>query len=138
MVRLVTWASGWCVRDGGIMDNEAAWSWVSLFGTRLREWTKARAPGPTDESLMTHAMVLTGVDLDKCREAHRAGAWKTAGARTAGKDGYFVMSDKWFDGVHLSGGGGREVPDRRRSCKPHTRPEPIVLEPWDPMGSLAL
>ena len=48
------------------------------------------------ESLMTHAMVFQGVNLDGQWPAPCAGEWKTAGAKDAGEDGYYVMSDDWF------------------------------------------
>ena len=48
------------------------------------------------ESLMTHAMVLTGVDLD---EAGQSRKWKVENSwgDKVGTDGYFVASDAWMD-----------------------------------------
>ena len=48
------------------------------------------------ESLMTHAMVLTGVDLD---ENGKAKKWKVENSwgEKVGDKGYFVASDAWMD-----------------------------------------
>lgn len=48
------------------------------------------------ESLMTHAMVLTGVDLD---ENGKAKKWKVENSwgEKVGNKGYFVASDAWMD-----------------------------------------
>jgi len=48
------------------------------------------------ESLMTHAMVITGVDLD---ENDRPIRWKVENSwgKDRGKDGFYVMSDEWFE-----------------------------------------
>ena len=48
------------------------------------------------ESLMTHAMVLTGVDLD---ENGKSTKWKVENSwgDKVGTDGYFVASDAWMD-----------------------------------------
>ena len=48
------------------------------------------------ESLMTHAMVLMGVNLDK---DGKPTMWRVENSwgKDAGKDGYYIMSDKWFD-----------------------------------------
>ena len=52
-----------------------------------------------------------------------------------GQNGFFVMNDSWFD-EHMF-----EVAARKRYLPPTLRKAlalpPIVLPPWDPMGSLA-
>ena len=52
------------------------------------------------ESLMTHAMVLTGVDLD---ENGKSLKWKVENSwgDKVGNKGYFVASDAWMDEFYL-------------------------------------
>jgi len=85
-------------------------------------------------SVMTHAMVLTGVDLD---DRGRPRKWKVENSwgDKVGDKGYFVMSDAWFDEYMF------EVVIARRHLPKKVlkalETEPVVLPPWDPMGSLA-
>ena len=48
------------------------------------------------ESLMTHAMVFQGVNLDEEGKPNR---WRVENSwgDAPGKKGYYVMSDEWFD-----------------------------------------
>ena len=86
------------------------------------------------ESLMTHAMVLTGVDLD---EAGPSRKWKVENSwgDKVGTDGYFVASDAWMDEYTYQIVVRKEflTPDELAAYEA----EPIVLAPWDPMGALA-
>ena len=87
------------------------------------------------ESLMTHAMVLMGVNLDEDGKPTR---WRVENSwgKDAGKDGYYIMSDKWFDEfTYQVVVDEKYLTDEERA---QFKQEPIVLEPWDPMGSLAL
>ena len=86
------------------------------------------------ESLMTHAMVITGVDLD---ENDRPIRWKVENSwgKDRGKDGFYVMSDEWFEEYAY-----QILLDRKYFTDEQAKQfdlEPIVLKPWDPMGSLA-
>ena len=86
------------------------------------------------ESLMTHAMVLTGVDLD---EAGRPLKWKVENSwgEKVGTDGYFVASDAWMDEYTYQIVVRKELLTAEELTAYEA--EPIVLAPWDPMGALA-
>jgi len=85
------------------------------------------------DSLMTHAMVFTGVDLHDGRPRR----WRVEnswGPEKADK-GFWTMTDSWF-GEHVF-----EVAVHRSRLPAELRnqlaEEPIVLPAWDPMGALA-
>ena len=85
------------------------------------------------ESLMTHAMVFTGVNLIN----NVPNRWKVENSwgEKNGEKGYFVMSDKWFEEYTY-----QIVIDKKylsEELKKAWELEPIILKPWDPMGSLA-
>lgn len=87
------------------------------------------------ESLMTHAMVLTGVDLD---ENGKANKWKVENSwgEKVGNKGYFVASDSWMDEYTYQIVVRKEFLTEAELAAYES--EPIVLAPWDPMGALAL
>ena len=85
-------------------------------------------------SAMTHAMVLTGADLD---EAGRPRKWRVENSwgKKFGRKGYFVMSGDWFEEYMFE-----VVVDKAfvpADVLALLETEPVVLPPWDPMGSLA-
>lgn len=85
------------------------------------------------ESLMTHAMVLTGVDLVDGQPTK----WKVENSwgDKVGTKGYFAMSDDWFDKfVYQVVVNTRYMSDEQ---KKNQQKEPKLLDPWDPMGALA-
>ena len=86
------------------------------------------------ESLMTHAMVLTGVDLD---ENGKAKKWKVENSwgEKVGNKGYFVASDAWMDEYTYQIVVRKEFLTVAELAAYEA--EPIVLAPWDPMGALA-
>lgn len=86
------------------------------------------------ESLMTHAMVLTGVDLAKNGEPLK---WKVENSwgEKVGDKGYFVASDAWMDEFTYQIVVRKEfLTDEELAAY---EAEPTVLAPWDPMGALA-
>ncbi len=86
------------------------------------------------DSAMNHAMVLCGVNLDENGKPNR---WKIENSwgDEAGEKGYFVASDAWFDEFTY------QVIINKKYLKNEwlkvLSEEPIELEPWDPMGTLA-
>lgn len=85
-------------------------------------------------SEMTHAMVLTGVDLDETGKPRKWRVENSWGAKIGDK-GYMCMMDEWFDEYLF------EITVRRKYLSPELlsvlSTEPVVLPPWDPMGTLA-
>ncbi len=85
------------------------------------------------ESQMTHAMVMAGVNLVD----GVPNRWKVENSwgKDAGNDGFFVMSDQWFDQyMYQLVVDKRYLTDEERAILDM---EPTRLAPWDPMGSLA-
>lgn len=85
------------------------------------------------ESLMTHAMVLTGVDVVDGVSTK----WKVENSwgEKVGEKGFFVMSDAWMDEYTY------QIVIRKEFLSAELlkawEEEPKVLAPWDPMGALA-
>lgn len=86
------------------------------------------------ESLMTHAMVLTGVDLD---EKNQPLKWKVENSwgEKVGNKGYFVASDSWMDDYTYQIVVRKDLLTQEELNAYHA--EPTLLAPWDPMGALA-
>ena len=103
----------------------------SLFNTEFKLDKKARLD--YGESLMTHAMAFTGVNLvdGKPNRYKVENSW----GKEPGYDGFFAMDDEWFNEYVY-----QIVIDKKYLTKEELEAynsDPIVLEPWDPMGSLA-
>lgn len=86
------------------------------------------------ESLMTHAMVLTGVDLDNNEQPLK---WKVENSwgDKVGDKGYFVASDSWMDEYTYQIVVRKEFLTQEELAAYQAQPQ--VLAPWDPMGALA-
>jgi bleomycin hydrolase len=85
------------------------------------------------ETLMTHAMLFTGVDvLDGVTRRWRV---ENSWGAERGKEGFYTMNDSWFDEYVF------EIAARRGTLPAELQQaldaEPIVLPAWDPMGALA-
>ena len=83
---------------------------------------------------MTHAMLFAGVNLDETGAPNR---WKVENSwgDKAGNKGWYIMDDKWFDLFNYQAVVHRKYLDG--SVLENWIQKPIVLKPWDPMGSLA-
>lgn len=86
------------------------------------------------QSMMTHAMVFEGVNLDGEGRPNR---WRVENSwgEDAGKKGYYVMSDAWFDEYMY-----QVVVNKKYLTADELKviDTPVIeLAPWDPMGSLA-
>ena len=85
------------------------------------------------ESMMTHAMVLTGVDLVDGQPTK----WKVENSwgDKVGEKGFFVMSDDWMEEFCY-----QIVVNKKylpKDLQEILKEEPTMLAPWDPMGALA-
>ncbi|CAM2918413.1 aminopeptidase C [Dellaglioa algida] len=117
-------------RQLGIMDTEL-YHKDELFNIDLALSKAERLD--YGESLMTHAMVLTGVDIVD----DQATKWKVENSwgEKVGKKGFFVMSDNWMEEYCYQVVVNKKfLPEKLQTI---LKEEPKVLAPWDPMGALA-
>lgn len=120
-------------RQGGYLDTNL-YRRDQLFDINL-DMTKAERLD-SGESMMNHAMVITGVDLvnDKPTKWKIENSW----GDKPGFKGYFVMSDEWFDQfVYQAVLDKKFLPEDVKKAYDEGKDNPIQLLPWDPMGALA-
>ena len=117
-------------RTSGVMDTRL-YDYETALGVTFHLSKAERLD--YGESQMTHAMVFTGVNVVD----GRPNRWKVENSwgTEPGQKGFFVMSDSWFD-EHMY-----QVVVQRKylstALQDAMKGDPIVLKPWDPMGSLA-
>lgn len=118
-------------RDTGIMDLDQ-FHYAEVLGEKLRLDKAERLD--YGDSLLTHAMVLTGVNLDANGKPL---TWKVENSWSdkAGNKGVFSMSDRWFDEFTYEVMVDKKYVSEK--AKAAAEGEVIALEPWDPMGALA-
>lgn len=119
-------------RQAGIMDSKA-YEYDLVLGEGLNLNKAQRLD--YGESLLTHAMVFVGVDLD---ENGKPLTWKVENSwgDAVGKKGIFSMEDAWFDEYNYQIAVNTRYVDEKWL---KALDEPIIeLEPWDPMGALAV
>ncbi len=118
-------------RDIGIMDMKM-YEYDKLLGVKFGMDKAERVD--YGDSLMTHAMVFTGVNLVNGKPTK----WKVENSWSdkVGDKGFFVMSDDWFNEYMYQ----VVVPKKYLPGKllKILKEKPIALKPWDPMGSLAV
>lgn len=116
----------------GILDTQL-YDYASVYGARFAADKAERVE--YGHSMMTHAMVFTGVDLDndgKPRKWRVENSW----GEKIGDKGFLVMSDAWFDEYMYE-----VIVDKRfvsAEVLALLETDPVVLPPWDPMGALAV
>lgn len=87
------------------------------------------------ESQMTHAMVLTAVQVDETSGNSVRWRVQNSWGESAGSKGWFVMTDEWMDEFVY-----QVVVDPsfvEKEVRDALKKEPLVLPLWDPMGALA-
>ena len=87
------------------------------------------------DSLMTHAMLITAVTLDKETKQPRKWRVEKSWGDDRGEKGYLLITQDWFqEFVFEVVVDKRFVPEEiLQICNV----EPTVLPAWDPMGNLA-
>ena len=118
-------------KDTGIMDMEL-YIYFDVLDTKL-SLTKAQRLDYGD-SRLTHAMVFTAVNIVD----GKPNRWKVENSwsEKAGNKGFYVMSSEWFEQFNY-----QIVVNKRyltSELREVLKQKPIELEPWDPMGALAL
>tara|TARA_B110000438_G_scaffold303261_1_gene363972 strand:- start:3358 stop:4293 length:936 start_codon:yes stop_codon:yes gene_type:complete len=118
-------------RDMGVLDM-GIYDYENVFQTSFKMNKQSRLE--YGDSEMTHAMLLTGVDVKK----RNSTKWKIENSWgiKSGNKGYMMMTDEWFDEYTYE-----VVVDKKYLSKnllKYLETEPIMLAPWDPMGALAL
>ena len=117
-------------RDLGVMDMDL-FNFYLFYGTEFGLDKGGRLE--YGDSMMTHAMLFTGVNL----ENRRTTKWRVENSwgEKGGKKGYDIMTDSWFDEYLY------EIVINKKylpaSILKMAERKPVVLPPWDPMGALA-
>lgn len=119
-------------RDLGILDP-SIYNYDLVYGEGLMSDKADRIL--YGQSAMTHAMVLTGVDLDGDGHARKWRVENSWGDKLGDK-GFMVMTDAWFDEYVYEVAVSRDYLPEDLAAVLHE--EPTVLPPWDPMGALAM
>jgi len=118
-------------RSLGVMDMDL-YDYELLFNTKFKMTKQNKLE--YGDSVMTHAMLITAVDIkdNKYIKWRIENSWGDKG----GDKGYLLMSDNWFSEYTYE-----VVIDKKYLSKKITKikeKKPHVLNPWDPMGSLAI
>ncbi len=117
-------------RDMGVLDM-GIYDYENVFQTSFKMNKQTRLE--YGDSEMTHAMLLTGVDIKKRNSTKWKieNSWGTKG----GNQGYLMMTDEWFDEYTYEVVIDKKYLNKR--LLKYLDMEPIALAPWDPMGALA-
>lgn len=118
-------------RSEGVWDDKS-YDYMTPFGFDFK-FDKADMLDFSN-SMMNHAMCITGVNLDNEGKPTR---WKIENSwgDDIGKKGYFVMSQSWFESfVYQAAVKKKYLNEKELSA---LKAEPKLLPPWDPFGTLA-
>ena len=117
-------------RDAGLW-NDMSFDYENTFKMDL-DMSKAEMLD-TCESAMNHAMVFTGVNLVRNKPTR----WKIENSwgEKAGNKGYYIASDTWFDRYVFEAVVHKKYLNKKQLTA--LKKKPVVLDPWDPFGSLA-
>ena len=117
-------------RDLGVMNMDL-YDYELLFDTKFTLDKKAKLE--YGDSVMTHAMLITAVDT----KGGQSLKWRVENSwgDKGGDKGYMLMTDNWFDEYTYE-----VVVDKKylpQKVLGIFERDPVSLNPWDPMGSLA-
>lgn len=114
-------------RSKGLLDSHL-FNYDQLFATNLELSKKERLQ--YREAVVSHAMTLTGVDLVD----NQPTKWKVENSwgEKVGADGYFVMSDQWFDDYVYHVVIKRNL--LSSELQQVLQSKPTELAPWDSMA----
>ncbi len=118
-------------KDSGIMDMQL-YDYFGALDSAISLTKELRLNYM--ESRLTHAMVFTGVNIKN----GKPNRWKVENSWSdkSGNKGFYIMSSEWFKEYNY-----QIVVNKRylnAKLREVLKEKPIELEPWDPMGSLAL
>ena len=125
-----------CAMDLDLINYEP------VIGTSLSTTKEQRLL--SKESLMTHAMCITGCNKitsgENCEngENDKINKWQVENSwgKSDAADGYYIMTDTWFDEyVYEIAVNKKYLSEEQRQLLASTNI--TILPPWDPMGSLA-
>ena len=117
-------------RDKGLWDAEL-FDYGSVYNADFSMNKEERLE--YHQTAMTHAMLFTGVDVvdGKPRRWRVENSWDDK----VGEKGFFLMNDSWFAEYMFEIAAPKSyLPEELQQALDL---EPVVLPPWDPMGSLA-
>ncbi len=124
--------SKYSVRDEqvGLWDDKH-FDYKSCFGLDVSFEKEAMLD--YSSSCMNHAMVLTGVNLVN----NKPNRWKIENSwgKDIGNAGYFIMSDTFFDKFVYQAAILKDYLNQDELDA--LKQEPVLLQPWDPFGTLA-
>ncbi len=118
-------------RDLGLWDAQL-FDYPGVYGSEFSLDKAARLE--YHQTRMTHAMLFTGVDVvdGQPRRWRVENSWDSK----VGDKGFFLMNDSWFAEYMFEIAAPKSyLPTELQEALDL---EPIVLPPWDPMGSLAI
>ena len=118
-------------KELGIMDMDL-YDYEKLFDTKFKMNKASRLE--YGDSAMNHAMLFTGVDLK--RNAPKKWRVENSWGDKSGDKGYYLMSDSWFDEYNYEVAVDKKYLSNK-ILEIFNR-EPRNLDPWDPMGALAI
>jgi bleomycin hydrolase len=118
-------------RESGIMAEDT-YDYEGIYGEPFMADKATRLD--YGQSLMTHAMVFTGVNIDEDGQTTK---WRVENSwdDKNGDKGFYLMTDAWFSEYMYEVVVSKEYVPAELLKVLDT--EPIHLAPWDPMGALA-